>query len=75
MTRGRISSNSLLDNFGFGFGFGVFGVNNCESDDDDWYCQLSRIFSAILMIFVILIIIYYVFNFLKNNFSLNYKKK
>ena len=70
MARGsRSSSGSLLNNFGFGFG--VFGVNKCESDDDDWYCQLSRIFSAILMIFVILIIIYYVFNFLKNNFSLN----
>lgn len=66
MAKGRRSSRGgLLDNFMFG----VFGVNECKSDDQDWYCQLSRIFSAILMILVIFIIIYYIFNFLKNNFS------
>ena len=72
MARGRgSSSGGLLDNFMFG----VFGVNECKSDDQDWYCQLSRIFSAILMILVILIIIYYIFYFLKNNFSFKKLKK
>ena len=64
------NNSSLLDNFSFG----VFGVNKCESDDQDWYCQLSRIFSGILMIFVLLCIIYYIFNFIKNNFFSNFKK-
>ena len=72
MARGRGDGDisSLLNNFSFG----VFGVNKCESDDKHWYCQLSRIFSAILMILVILIIIYFIFNFLKNNFFSIIKK-
>ena len=72
MARGRSGgSGSLLNNFGFG----VFSVNTCDSEDQSWYCQLSRMFSTILMIFVILCIIYYIFNFIKYNFSFKKIKK
>lgn len=72
MARGRGSSGgSLLNNLSFG----VFSVNTCESDDHDWYCQLSRIFSTILMLFAILIIIYYSFIFLKHTYFSKIKRK
>ena len=57
---GSSAGGGLLSNFVFG----VFGVNQCTSDDDDWYCQLSRMFSGLLMILVILFIAYTIISFL-----------
>ena len=69
--RGKNFGGGLLNNFVFG----VFGVNKCDSSDKDWYCELSRIFSAILMILVIIVIFYFIFNFLRNNVFSKIKKK
>jgi hypothetical protein len=51
------------------FHFGVFGVNECKSSDEGWYCQLSRFFSALMMILFIGFIIVFIFQFLKRSFS------
>ena len=58
-------SSGLFNNFHFG----VFGVNECKSTDDGWYCNLSRFFSAMMMIIFILMIFSFIFQFLKQTFT------
>ena len=55
MNKSNSSSNNSGSSRGFldYFTFGVFGVNECSSEDDDWYCKLSRIFSGVIMIIVL----------------------
>lgn len=35
---------------------GSVGVNQCKSDDNSWYCQLSRGYSALIMVISIVAI-------------------
>ena len=35
---------------------GAVGANICRPDDKDWYCKLSRFFSAIMMLLFLIIL-------------------
>jgi hypothetical protein len=68
MAKGKGSfggNNSFMNNLGFNLIGGVVGVNNCDSEDKDWYCSLSRIFSTIIMVITILFILYIIYNLIK----------
>ena len=60
------SSFGLGDGIGFGIVGGAIGVNQCESDDYSWYCMLSRGFSAFMMLFTFIAILYIAFSFIVN---------
>tara|TARA_B110000444_G_scaffold260034_1_gene305637 strand:+ start:2801 stop:3058 length:258 start_codon:yes stop_codon:yes gene_type:complete len=67
--RGRVGPNLLgdiLSNLTFGF----FTVNNCDSDDDDWFCKLSRAFSSFFMLLLIIIVFYVIYNIFLGGTSL-----
>ena len=44
---------------------GVFGVINCDSKDDSFYCKFSKIFSMIMMVLTLCLICFFVYTFLK----------
>jgi hypothetical protein len=48
---------------GLGLGVGAVGVNTCSSEDQSWFCQISRIFQIISWIFSILIFIWIAYMF------------
>ena len=58
-------SNSGIGLPDIGLVGGVVGVNHCSTEDDSWYCNLSRVYSAITMIIGILIIISLIYYFAK----------
>ncbi len=67
--RGSSGSNLLgdiLSNLTFGF----FTVNKCDSDDDDWFCKLSRAFSSFFMLLLIIIVFYVIYNIFSGGRSL-----
>lgn len=65
--------STLLNNFQFG----VFGVNKCDSEDDTFYCNFSRVFNIIMMILVLIAIGYVIYTFLHlSNYKMpKWKKK
>jgi len=54
---------TLLSNFQFG----VFGVNKCDSDDDSFYCNFSRVYSIIMMVIMLCITAYIIYILLKTH--------
>ena len=47
------------------FGGGAMGVVNCDADDDSWYCKLSKFYSGIMMIIMLIglcIFLYVLYN-------------
>jgi hypothetical protein len=62
------SSGSVL---GSGIASRVFvgSVVTCPSDDNSWYCQLSKLVSTIGMIIFLLVIIFIIFTLLRSLFS------
>ena len=44
---------------------GVFGVINCDSKDDTFYCKFSKIFSMIMMVLTLCIIAFLIYTFVK----------
>ena len=46
--------------------FGVFGtVVQCKSDDNSWYCMLSKFVNVIIMLMVLFFILSIAYDFLK----------
>ena len=67
-------NNSFLSNIFSNFHFGVFGVNECKTNDDTWYCNLSRFFSAVMMILILLAILGFIFYLIQIYVLPNFKK-
>lgn len=47
------------------FGGGAMGIINCDADDDSWYCKLSKFYSGIMMIVMLIglcIFLYVLYN-------------
>jgi len=38
--------------------YGVFGVNYCDSKDDTFYCNFSKIYSIIMKVFILCCVAY-----------------
>ena len=62
---GGRSSTSSFGSPSLGLVGGAIGFNQCSTEDDSWYCNLSRVYSAITMIIGILIIISLIYYFAK----------
>ena len=60
---GRPENGGIFSNFGL-IG-GAVGVNQCDTEDDTWYCQLSRGYSALMMIISILVMCALIYYFAK----------
>jgi len=46
--------------------FGVFGtVVQCKSDDNSWYCMLSKFVNVLIMLMILFFILSFVFDFVK----------
>ena len=54
--------------------FGIFDIHQCDSEDESWYCKLSRFFGALIKV-IFLAIIFYVgyLIFLKPRFGKSFK--
>lgn len=50
---GNGSGGGYLGSVGH-FGGGAMGVVNCDADDDSWYCKLSKFYSGIMMIVMLI---------------------
>ena len=57
----------LLSGILSNFHIGVF--NTCASDDNSWFCKLSRFVSTLFMIIIICVIIYFIYTFGKEYFT------
>ena len=44
---------------------GVFGVINCDSKDNSFYCNFTKIFSIIIKVFILCFLAYASYTFLK----------
>jgi len=50
--------------------FGLFGtVVQCKSDDNSWYCMLSKFVNTLIMLMIVLFILSFVFNYLSSFMS------
>lgn len=51
--------------------FGIFDIHQCDSEDESWYCKLSRFFGALIKVILLAIIFYaaYVIFFRGNRLS------
>jgi hypothetical protein len=50
--------------------FGLFGtVVQCKSDDNSWYCMLSKFVNTLIMLMIVLFILSFVFNYLSQFMS------
>jgi len=38
--------------------FGIFDIHQCDSEDESWYCKLSRFFGALIKVIFLAIIFY-----------------
>ena len=47
---------------------GSVANNICRPEDKDWYCVLSRFFSAIMMILVLIFVLFFILNYIRNIF-------
>ena len=63
MTRFRHSGFSRMPFFG-----GVMGINECNSDDNNFYCSLSRFTSSVTMILFLCLIFFYIYKVIRNGF-------
>ena len=61
--------NMAIGRGGIG-GSGIFGVVGtgvvCDSKDDSMYCSFIKIVSVIMNLFIVCLILYFVFNWLKS---------
>ena len=64
MAKGKGSSSSATGLLG-NLHTGVFGVINCDSKDDSFYCKFSKIFSMIMMVLTLCIIAFLIYTFVK----------
>ena len=44
-----------------GMGSGIMGVVRCDANDDSWYCTMSKYYSALMMVFGVLFLMYMIY--------------
>jgi hypothetical protein len=54
------NTGSSFGGFG-GIGSGVMGVVRCDVNDDSWYCTMSKYYSALMMVFGVLFLMYMIY--------------
>jgi hypothetical protein len=48
---------------GIGLGVGAVALNTCPSTDESIFCQFSRFFQVVMMIFTLAILAYFVYTY------------